>query len=129
MAERGRGKANGANAVSGPLRKGRVILAGLAVLVTAAASQTDPPRALASNGAVVTMPEISGLTCAEMAQVLYRIDLSNYRGPDPLPRDHPDWVIFDYEDRLTRRHYYDCMLGDHQLQDPANAFSFGFGTQ
>jgi len=129
MAKHGRGKANGAKAVRGSLRKGKFILADLVVLPAGAASHTDAPQALASNGAVITMPEISGLSCTEMAQVLHRIDLSNYRGPDPVPRGHPDWAIFDYEDRLTQRHYYDCMLGDYQLEDPANAFSFGFGTQ
>ena len=83
---------------------------------------------MASNGAVVTMPEITGLSCSEMSEVLSQLDLSNYRDAEPLPRDHPDWAIFDYEDRLTRRHYYDCMLGASQLEDPGKAFSFGFGS-
>jgi hypothetical protein len=84
------------------------------------------PRALASNGAVVVMPEVAGLDCAGMGQVLRRIDLSNYRGHDPVPKGHPDRPIFDYEDRLTRRYYYSCILGKNQLDDPGAAFSYGF---
>lgn len=115
--------------VDGFLRVGWTALAGLIVLATAAASHADPQRLMASNGAVVTLPEIAALSCPEMAEVLYLIDLSNYRDAEPLPRDHPDWAIFDYEDRLTQRLYYDCMLGASQLEDPGTAFSFGFGSQ
>ena len=84
------------------------------------------PRALASNGAVVVMPDIAGLDCAAMSQVLRRIDLSNYRGLDPVPEGHPDRPIFDYEDRLTSKYYYACTLGEHRLEDPGAAFSYGF---
>ena len=115
--------------MSGILHVGRGSLAGLALLATAASGQTEPPRVMASNGAVVALPEIAELSCTEMAEVLYMLDLSRYRGPDPLPRDHPDWKIFDYEDRLTQRHYYDCMLSASQLEDPGAAFSSGFGSQ
>ena len=87
------------------------------------------PRALASNGAIVVMPEIAGLDCAGMDQALRRIDLSSYRGPDPVPKGHPDRPIFDYEDRLTRRYYYTCTLGQHQLEDPGPAFSHGFESK
>ncbi len=84
------------------------------------------PRALTSNGAVVVMPEIAGLDCAGMSHVLRRIDLSNYRGSDPLPEGHPDWPVFEYEDRLTGQYYYSCTLGENRLEDPAAAFSYGF---
>ena len=84
------------------------------------------PRALASNGAVVVMPDIAGLDCAAMGQVLRRIDLSNYRGLDPVPEGHPDRPIFDYEDKLTGQYYYSCTLGEHKLEDPGTAFSYGF---
>ncbi len=87
------------------------------------------PRALASNGSVVVMPEIAGLDCAAMDQVLRRIDLSNYRGLDPVPKGHPDRPIFDYEDRLTRKHYFSCTLGENQLEDPGAAFSHGFESK
>jgi hypothetical protein len=84
------------------------------------------PRVLASNGAVVVMPDIAGLDCAAMGQVLRRIDQSHYRGPDPVPEGHPDRPIFDYEDRLTGQYYYACTLGEHMLEDPGTAFSYGF---
>lgn len=115
--------------MSGILKVSQGVLAGLVLLATAAFGQAEPPRVMASNGAVVTLPEITGLSCLQMAEVLYLLDLSQYRGPEALPRDHPDWEIFEYEDRLTQRHYYACMLPASQLQDPGAAFSSGFGSQ
>ena len=110
---------------TGPL----VVLVALGLAAGARTQTVDmstAPRALASNGAVVVMPEIAGLDCAAMDQVLRRIDLSNYRGADPVPEGHPDRPIFEYEDRLTGRIYFSCILGGHQLEDPGAAFSHGF---
>ena len=110
-------------------------LAALVALGLAAGAQTqtvdmaNAPRALASNGAVVVMPKIAGLDCAGMSQVLRRIDLSNYRGPEPVSEGHPDWPIFDYEDRLSGRFYFSCTVGENQLEDPGAAFSLGFESR
>lgn len=91
------------------------------------AAQRHPvPRALASNGAIVPMPEIAGLDCPGMALALERIDRSRYRGPQPLPEDHPDRQIFEYEDRLSAAYYRDCILAAHGLENPTPAFSQGF---
>ena len=104
-----------------------LVALGLAPGVRAQTVDTSSlPRALASNGAVVVMPDIAGLDCAAMGQVLRRIDQSNYRGLDPVPEGHPDRPIFDYEDRLTGQIYYSCTLTEHQLADPGAAFSYGF---
>ena len=108
---------------------GAVALVALGLAAGARAQTLDTstaPRALASNGAVVVMPEISDLDCAAMGQVLRRIDLSNYRGLDPVPEGHPDRPIFDYEDRLTGQYYYSCTLSENRLDDPGAAFSYGF---
>ena len=108
---------------------GAAALAALSLAAGAWAQTADTPtapRALASNGAVVVMPDIAGLDCAGMSQVLRRIDLSNYRGLDPVPEGHPDRPIFDYEDRLTGQIYYSCTLGENLLDDPGAAFSYGF---
>jgi len=111
----------------------RLAAAGVAVALAAAApspapgaGHDQPPRALASNGAVVEMPEIGGLDCAGMEAALRRADLSDYRGGQLLWPGHPDWPIFEYEDRLARRFYADCVLRDHVLDDPAPTFSNGF---
>jgi len=96
---------------------------------TVSVDTPTPPRVLASNGAVVEMPEIAGLDCAGMGQVLRRIDMSNYRGLDPVPEGHPDRSIFDYEDSLTGQYYYACTLGEQTLEDPGAAFSHGFKPQ
>ncbi len=108
---------------------GAVVLVAMGLAAGARAQTVDmstAPRALASNGAVVVMPDLAGLDCAAMSQVLRRIDLSSYRGLDPVPEGHPDRQIFDYEDRLTGRYYYSCTLGENRLEDPGAAFSYGF---
>jgi hypothetical protein len=87
------------------------------------------PRAMASNGAVILMPEITGLDCAEMTQLLRRIDLSNYRGPGPLAVGHPDWLIFEYEDQLAKKYYHSCTSAESPLVDPGPAFSHGFESE
>ena len=84
------------------------------------------PRALASNGAIVVMPEIDGLSCAGMAEALEAIDQSRYRGPQPVPQGHPDSEIFAYEHRLAAAYYRRCIMAGHGLEDPAPAFSRGF---
>lgn len=84
------------------------------------------PRALASNGAIVLMPDIAGLGCAEMAEVLRLIDESRYRQARPLPHGHPDRPIFDYEHRLAGAYYFSCIMGAYRLDDPAPAFAHGF---
>ena len=116
-------------------RAGLFVIAALVTLDLSASAQTEvhsiskAPHALASNGAVVATPEIAGLDCAGMSDVLRRIDISNYRGPYPIPEGHPDWPIFEYEDRLTEQYYINCTLGEKQLGDPGAAFSFGFESQ
>jgi hypothetical protein len=116
-----------------------LLAAGLALGLVPAAPAADPgvtqggragfdgaPRALASNGAIVLMPEIAGLGCAEMAEVLRLIDESRYRQARPVAPDHPDRPIFDYENRLAGAYYFGCIMGAHRLDDPAPAFAHGF---
>jgi hypothetical protein len=118
----------------GVVRVATAICAAIAALgLSAAGSQTPAdaavPRAVASNGAVIDMPDIAGLDCPGMERALRRIDLSRYRGPEPVPQGHPDWPIFDYEDRLSAAYYKSCTLERHRLDDPGPAFSSGFEKQ
>ena len=111
---------------------GAVVLVALGLAVGARAQTiylSAAPHAVASNGAVVVMPDFAQLDCDEMSKILHRIDLSDYRGPEPVDEDHPDWPIFDYEDQLTKRLYFSCTLGENQFEDPGAAFSFGFELQ
>lgn len=109
-----------------------LLAAGLALGLGPAAPQgaraglDAAPRALASNGAIVLMPEIAGLGCAEMAEALRLIDASRYREARPVPPGHPDRPIFDYEHRLAGAYYFGCIMGAHRLDDPAPAFAHGF---
>lgn len=96
---------------------------------TAAGGRVDlsqAPRELAENGAIVLTPEIARLDCRDMAEVLALIDRSDYRGPAPVPEDHPDHEIFAYEDRLAAAFFRECIVDGHWLEDPASAFSQGF---
>ena len=104
-------------------------LAGFALVQAQTVEQAAEPRVLASNGAVVAMPKIETLPCTGMAETLRRIDMSNYRGPAPVPVGHPDTPIFDYEDKLASFYYQKCVVGGQGLGDPGKAFSFGFKIQ
>lgn len=107
--------------------------AALAALLAAqsggARAQSAPPQIVAANGAAVPMPDISGLDCNGMANALRRIDQSRYRGADIIDPGHPDRPIFDYEDRLARAYYNDCLARRHALDDPEAVFAFGFLVQ
>ncbi|MEM8697881.1 MAG: hypothetical protein AAGF44_01850 [Pseudomonadota bacterium] len=76
------------------------------------------------SGAIVSMPPIDSLDCAGMADVIARLDASNYRDPEAedLSESHPDWPIRDYENRLTARKYFECTLGRSRDTDPGIAF-------
>jgi hypothetical protein len=124
------------NVASGGMRIGTAcgVAALTAMLALTAAPAQSPEdastrRAMASNGVVVPMPKIAGLDCEGMAEALRRIDLSNYRGAEPVPKGHRDRPIFDYEDRLARAYYTQCTLHEQALHDPGPAFSFGFKAQ
>ncbi|MBY8975095.1 hypothetical protein KHP62_04700 [Rhodobacteraceae bacterium NNCM2] len=100
-----------------------MIAAGLPLSANQAVSE-ESDVIVASNGALVPIPDIDTLDCAEMAKVIMRIDASEYRDPvaeGPGP-DHPDRVIFEYENSLTSREYFECTLGKSQYVDPSLAF-------
>lgn len=90
------------------------------------ADLSEAPRKLASNGAIVLMPEIARLDCRDMTEVLALLDRSGYRGPEPVQAGHPDREIFAYEHRLAAAYFSDCILEGHWLDDPGAAFSQGF---
>lgn len=79
---------------------------------------------VASNGVMISMPDLDRLDCLAMADVIQRIDQSGYRDPDapePSP-DHQDRSIFEYESALTAQEYFKCTLGASQGTDPGLAF-------
>jgi hypothetical protein len=124
----------GTTGIAGSARLGCAIaaLAAAVALTGAAAQVTDPdavPHILASNGVAVPTPDIAALDCDGMAEALRRIDQSKYREQEALSPDHPDWPIFDYENRLARSYYADCLLLKHAFDDPGEAFSFGFAPE
>ena len=100
--------------------------AGTAMAQHGDAGGDGPPRALASNGAIVPMPDLAELDCRGMAEVLGLIDQSRYRGPAPVPEGHPDREIFEYEHRLAAAYYHGCIASASRLDDPGPAFGQGF---
>lgn len=84
------------------------------------------PQMRAQNGVIVPLPEIENLDCASMRSVLGVLDRSNYRGVAPLPPDHPDRPIFDYENQLAAEAYDRCLTEGAVLRDSSEAFQHGF---
>lgn len=115
---------------AGAMHIGAAVAALLALLPGAARAQSDGaakvPQTVASNGVAVPMPEISGLDCRGMATALRQIDQSRYRGAEVVHPGHPDRPIFEYEDRLARGYYNDCLARRNALEDPEAVFAFGF---
>lgn len=97
-------------------------MAVVAALVVAAPASGG--ERVARNGAIVPMPPIEALDCPGMAGVIARIDASNYRDPDApdLTPEHPDWPIFEYENQVTAREYFECTLSQSRDTDPGVAF-------
>lgn len=78
------------------------------------------------SGETVSLPEIAGLDCSEMAEVLAALDRTDYRGRAILPPEHPDYPVFVYEDRLASEIYLRCMVRPREAPVPENVFSGGF---
>ncbi len=105
---------------SSPVAVGLLILSTLGLPAAAAELFT------ASNGAEVLAPEIDTLACDEMNAALMAISASEYRGTMPLSSDHPDYPIYDYENRLAIEHYEDCQAGSADYSSPVGIFSSDF---
>lgn len=80
----------------------------------------------ATNGAILRAPEIAGLTCPQMTNLLQEYSSSGYRDAEMLSEDHPDRPIFDYEDQLATTFYDDCQAGTAQFLDTGSVFGRGF---
>lgn len=80
----------------------------------------------ASNGAILRAPDVTTLNCAQRGTLLMEYSISEYRGTEPLGAGHPDYPIYQYENRLAELFYADCQAGSSQFQDSAPAFSRGF---
>lgn len=100
----------------------RVMACGVAL--TAAHAQASEFKA--SNGAILPAPEVERLTCADRSILLMEYTVSGYRGTEPLQRGHPDWPIYEYENRLAEVYYTQCQAGASQFQSLKPAFSSGF---
>jgi hypothetical protein len=85
-----------------------------------------PVVMIAENGARVPTPEIDTLTCDEMNRTLMNISATGYRGVEVVSEEHPDYQIFDYENRLATAHYEDCQVGVVDFTAPRSVFSQGF---
>lgn len=102
-------------------------LAGASLAVAASDARVPEPRShVLTSGHVVELPPPGSLTCAEMRAVLARLDRSGYRGRGILPETHPDYPVFDYEDRLAAALYLRCTLAESRAASDTGAFPRGF---
>ncbi|MEM1344197.1 MAG: hypothetical protein AAGI34_06400 [Pseudomonadota bacterium] len=90
------------------LRLCTVALLAAGSLVGAAVPDLNQTGAVRPVAETVDLPEIATLGCKDMQDTLAWIDRSGYRGFDPLPKDHPDYALFLYEDRLASAFFHAC---------------------
>lgn len=86
----------------------RVLALIVGLVGSSALAGNSTARALTQNGVQLPMPDIDRLDCAERSALLNEYLISAYRGIDPLPEDHPDRWIFEYENRLAQSHFMEC---------------------
>lgn len=102
---------------------------GAVAMVPLAEGSIDPvvERHRTVAGVTVEMPELAALDCSGIRRVLARLDRSGYRGGGVLAPEHPDRPVFEYEDRLARALYFDCILRDSRSLPAETVFLRGFG--
>lgn len=105
--------------------KSRLII-GAVLLAFAATGARAEAVFTASNGAELSAPDISRLSCAERGTLLLEYSISGYRGTEPLAPEHPDRKIYEYENQLAQVFYMQCQAGTSHYQDSAPAFTQGF---
>ncbi len=80
-------------------------------------------------GLELALPEISSLGCAEMKDVLSRIDGTHYRA-DGIPEPSElDFALFLYEDQLSRALFHDCIIEVEHGMSSTIVFTDGFDRQ
>lgn len=115
----------------------------VAVLLSAAGSALGhgempsdrPPAGIAAaahrtvGGVTVAMPPPDGMSCDGLRAALQSLDRADYRRGRLLDRDHPDYPLFVYEDRVAAMLFFDCTLPEMQREPPPDLFSKGFGRE
>ncbi len=114
----------------GSLGSGRIgtLLTGgaLALCLTVAAPEAAAAGAFITvSGVRVPMPDIPSLNCDEMLDVLAAIDASGYRGAARRPHDEADAPLLEYENRLARNHFQQC-VSIRRGSAPESAFARGY---
>lgn len=77
-----------------------------------------------SAGIKIPHPEAARLDCAEIDYLLGVIDASNYRGPEPVGPDHPDFNVQIWEEQLAAERHHRC--GTEGLGLANDVFRKGF---
>ena len=102
-------------------------LGGLAIgLVFAGVSWAQEPFLTSADGIVLPAPEISGLSCKRIHDLLLRYQDSGYRQAGTIPSEGPNTELFAYEDALARHNYETCLLSSYDFTNPTAAFVRGF---
>jgi hypothetical protein len=106
----------------------RTILAALAASAAQAAT-ADDGWFTTTGGVRVRTPAVAELDCAGLREVLGGIDRSGYRGATAAPVNSDDVTLLQYENRVSRRYYADCVNAAGALADGGGAFSHGFADE
>lgn len=99
------------------------MVAGLALAGGAVAQE---PSLTAANGVVLPVPNINGLSCERIQEILFRYQTSGYRQAGTIPTDGADLELFVYEDALAKLNYETCLLSSYDFNSPTGAFVKGF---
>ena len=102
------------------------VLGSLMAVSLVGTSGAQEPSLTSVEGVVLPVPEISGLTCERVQELLFRYQASGYRQPGTIPVEGTDVELFVYEDALARHNYETCLLSSYDFANPTEAFVQGF---
>ncbi|MFK7942305.1 MAG: hypothetical protein AB8B85_05230 [Paracoccaceae bacterium] len=80
----------------------------------------------ANNGVVLPAPQIEGLACSKLQDLMYLYSASAYRKPGIIPSEGPDLELLVYENTLAMYHYETCQPGRNDFSSASEAFGKGF---
>lgn len=73
-----------------------------------------------STGVVIQLPPVEALDCVAKREMLDAIDRTGYRRGGPIPNDAADMTLLDYENRVSRSYYLECVRGEVLRRRPAS---------
>jgi hypothetical protein len=97
----------------------------MAALLAAASAAAQGRVFVTAQGVTVEAPPVAEMDCEQMQTVLLAIERSGYR-VGAAPRDPADVSLRQYEDRLSRRHFAQCLQPRSLVADTPAIFGLGY---